>query len=75
MRTRSAGALNILSPGFDVECRVKLGQIGHDVVGPVLAGAVRVGQQAAPQFVIAVFARPALGPADEETLLARYRRR
>src|SRR5882724_1966978 len=55
---------------FQCKRRVKLRLIGNDPIHAILARAVRIGEQALAHFVVAVFTRPDLRIADEETLLA-----
>src|SRR5690606_8993943 len=60
-----------LVAGLRVERLMELGDVHDDRVRAVFARAVRVGEQALAQFVIAIFAGPSLRPADEEALIAR----
>src|SRR5689334_25386501 len=60
-----------LVAGLNVECLVPGVDIPNDAVGPVLVGAMRVGQDLLAKRILAVLALPSLGITDEKTLVAR----
>ena len=53
-----------LVAGLHVERLLEVGHVADDAVAAVLGRAVRIGQQALAQFVLAELARPDLAPAE-----------
>src|SRR5512141_1582323 len=59
-----------LVAGLHVECLLEVDHVADDAVAAVLGRAVRIGQQALAQFILAELARPDLAPPEVEALLA-----